>query len=452
MGRRRVFQTVLLLCVAPVLLTPKLVLAQTATDFVDGSIQITPIGPGSSIQLPPSVVYGATSAGPSTGAVIQQSLPVLGGVLNGGGLTNAIPGAVNVLGPYLPAGTGTTIQQALPILQGVLSGNLNTGAILNTAAPYLTQLLGAGTAGTVTSALPILNQILSGNFNVSSLLSSAGGLIGNLFGGGGGGSIFSTTTGILGSILGGGGGGSTFALSPSLAGIFPDATTGALSDQVFGIDSSGGSSATNTNTVLAQTGTVLCLYNSSCLQSNPSAYKSLYSSAAGAMGFSDPTQVRGQIAQLSQSGVMPDAFASRFNTEQNNYYVGNYSDREIARANSVPVLSKAGQAAQKQAIQAAQQTSQKLTQLSDQCAQTSKSSQELIRCDMQVNTAVPSFQAAQISLETHAQIDRNLQSTMLNNISSAIDGLNRQQDVDRGATSARLFREATMSFPVTGKQ
>ena len=170
------------------------------------------------------------------------------------------------------------------------------------------------------------------------------------------------------------------------------------------------------------------------------------------MGFSDPNEVRGKIAELSQSGVMPDAFASRTNSEQNNYYVGNYSDREIARAKSVSVLSKTGQTAQKQAIAAAQKTAQTLTQLSDQCAKTSKSSQELIRCDMQINTAVPSFQAAQIALETNAQIDRNFHTTVLGNISSSIDGLNRSQDVDRGAVSARLMREATMSVPVAGKQ
>lgn len=445
--QRKRFSLVLVVCTCPILLMPKLVLAQ-ATDYNTSTLD--PIMSSTPIQSTAPSVYGSGSGGPSTGTIIQQGIPVLGNVLSGGGLTSAIPAATSVLGNYLPADTNKYVQQALPLVNDALSGNLNAGSVLNTASPYLNQVLGAQTGGTISSAIPLLNQLMSGNFNAGSLISSASGLVGKLFGGGSGGSIFSTTAGILGGLLGGGG--STFALSGMLGNVFPDAATGAISDLVFGIDSTNGTSATDNNTVLAQTGTVLCLYNANCVTSNPTAYRSLYSAAGGLMGFSDPTQVRGQIAQLSLSGVMPDAFASRFNTEQNNYYMGNYTDREIARAKSANVLSKAGQSAQKKAILAAQQTAKTLTQLSDQCAKTSKSSQELIRCNMQINTAVPSFQAAQISLETHAQADRNLQSTVLGNISSSIDGLNRQQDVDRGAVSARLFREATMSFPVSGKQ
>jgi hypothetical protein len=416
MARRKVFRTILVLCGLPVVLMPTLVLARTTTN---------------------------SNAKTNTASVIKQSLPAASNVLNGGGVTSAVSGATSVVSNYLPSGTSQAIQQAEPLVSGLASGNLNTSSLLTTGSSYLTKLLGQGTGSTVSSAIPIVNQLLSGNTSAGSLLSSASGLISNLLGSdssSGSGSIFGTAASIIGSLFGGSSS-SSIALTSALSNVFPDATTSALSDQVFGIDSTNGTGSTNNNTILAQTGTVLCLYNSNCVQSNPTAYRSVYSAAAGAMGFSDPNQVRGQISQLSESGVMPDAFASRFNQEQNNYYMGNYTDREITRAKSAIVLSTAAQTAQKKAILAAQQTAQTLTKLSDQCAKDSKSSQELIRCTMQIDTAAPSFQAAQIALETHAQADRNLQSTVLGNISSSIDGLNRQQDVVSSHGEAVMFKE-----------
>jgi hypothetical protein len=322
--------------------------------------------------------------------------------------------------------------------------NINFGSLLSGGTPIITELLNLdpATSSLLGSLSPAIGQLLSGNFNAGNLLSTGLGVLGGFLGNN---PIFSTTSGILGGILGGGSSGTGIELSGSLAQVYSNPINAAINGQIF----SGGGSA---NTVLAQSGSILCLYNSSCLQSNPTAYKSLYATAAGSMGFSSPNEVRGRIAQLSRSGVRPDAFSSKFNSEQNAYYEGNKSDQELSRATTEQYLSKAGQAAQKKAIQAAQKTAQTLAALSDQCDKTSKSSQELIRCTMKINTAVPSFQAAQIELQTNAQIDTQFMKNSLGNISSATDGLNPAQDVDRSAMAARLFQDVTLSMPSSGRK
>jgi hypothetical protein len=259
---------------------------------------------------------------------------------------------------------------------------------------------------------------------------------------------------VLGGLFGGlfgGGGGATLSLGEPLSGVFSDPITAAISGQIFGGSADTGGETEGINTVLAQSGTVLCLYNSDCIQSNPTVYRSLFESSVGALGFSSPNEVRGKIAELSSVGVLPDAYSTRFNTEQNADYLGKHTDREISRATTEPYLNKAGQEAQKKAIDAAQKTAQTLTILSDKCAKTARSSQDLIRCNMQINTAVPSFQAAGIALDTRAQVDRQLMKNLLGNISSATDGLNRQEDIERSSQSARLFHDATLTMPASGR-
>ena len=310
----------------------------------------------------------------------------------------------------------------------------------------LTNALGVdGQTGSIISSLtPELSSLLSGNFNVASLLSKGLGIAGQLLGGGN--SPFGELGGVLGGLFGGGGStGTGVDVAQDLSQVYSNPITGAINAQVF----SGASGSANT--VLAQTGTILCLYNPNCVQSNPASYKSLYTSAAGPMGFSSPNQVRAQISYLSDQGVRPDVFSSKMVPQQNSYYMGSYTDREISRGTTEQYLSKAGQLAQKRAIQAAQLTAQKLAALGDQCDKNAHSSQDLIRCNMKINTAVPSFQAAQIALETNQSNDNQFMKNSLGNISAATDALNRSQDVDRSAYSAQMMQSLALTTPISGK-
>jgi hypothetical protein len=399
---------------------------------------------------PPPVVYGqgANSLGGGTFSnLLSGGIPVAQQLLGGGGLNGALPGLLNLGTDQLPQNLQQYGSLLTPALSSLLTGgNINFGSLLSGGMPIITDLLNLdpATSKLLGNLSPALGQLLSGNFNAGSLISTGLGVLGGFLGNN---PVFSTTSGILGGILGGSSSGTGISLSGPLSQVYSNPISAAINGQIF----SGGGSG-SANTVLAQSGSILCLYNSSCLQSSPTAYKSLYATAAGAMGFSSPNEVRGQIAQLSRSGVRPDAFSSKFNSEQNAYYEGNKSDQELSRATTEQYFSKAGQEAQKKAVQAAQTTAQTLTALSDECDKKSKSSQELIRCTMKINTAVPSFQAAQLELQTNAQIDTQFMKNSLGNISSATDGLNRAQDVDRSAMAARLFQDVTLSMPISGRK
>lgn len=396
---------------------------------------------------PPPVVYGqgGTSVGSS---ILSKGAPILKDLVGGSGLSGVLPGALKLGQEYLPKEFAKYADLFTPALGSLLSGgDINVGSLLSGATPLLTDLLGLDgkTSALLGNLSPALGQLLNGNFDAGSLLNTGLSVLGGFLGNN---PVFGTVSGVLGGLFGGGGSSGTgIELSGSLAQVYSNPISAAINGEIFSGSASGGG-----NTVFAQSGSILCLYNESCVQSNPSAYKSLYVTSAGAMGFSSPNEVRGRIAQLSRSGVRPDAFSSKFNSEQNAYYEGNKSDQELSRATTEQYLSKAGQAAQKKAIQAAQKTAQTLAALSDQCDKTSKSSQELIRCTMKINTAVPSFQAAQLELQTNAQIDTQFMKNSLGNISSATDGLNRAQDVDRSAMAARLFQDVTLSMPISGRK
>jgi hypothetical protein len=421
-----------------------------ATTYAPNNAYTLP--PSGTFTAPPPVVYGqgANSFGGGTlDSVLSNGIPVVQQLLGGGGLSGALPGLLNMGTNQLPQNLQQYGSLLTPALSSLLTGgNFNVGSLLSGGMPIITDLLDLdpATSKLLGNLSPALGQLLSGNINAGSLLSTGLGVLGGFLGNN---PVFSTTSGILGGILGGGSSGTGIDLSGSLSQVYSNPINAAINGQIF---SGGGSGSGSANTVLAQTGSSLCLYNSSCIQSNPTAYKSLYATATGAMDVANPNEVRARIAQLSRSGVRPDAFSSKFNSEQNAYYEGNKTDQEISRATTVQYLSKVGQAAQKQAILAAQKTAQTLATLSDQCDKKSKSSQELIRCTMKINTAVPSFQAAQIELQTNAQIDTQFMKNSLGNISSATDGLNRAQDVDRSAMAARLFQDVTLSMPISGRQ
>jgi hypothetical protein len=401
---------------------------------------------------PPPVVYGTgvNSFGSGTmGQVIQGGIPIAQSVLGGGGINSAVPGVMDLAQGYLPQNLQQYAGLLTPVLQGALSDTgVNVGGLVSSGLPLLTKGLGldSQTSSIVGSLTPAVKDLLSGNFNASSLLSTGLGIAGQFLGNN---PIFSTTSGVLGGLLGGGGQtGTGVDIAQDLSQIYSNPITGAINTQIF----SGGGAGGSSSTVLAQTGSILCLYNASCIQSNPRAYQSLYASATGLMGFASPSQVRGRIAQLSDVGVMPDAFSSKMTPQQNAYYMGNHSDREISRATTEQFLSPTGQLAQKRAIQAAQLTAKKLAALGDQCDKTSHSSQELIRCNMKINTAVPAFQAAQIELQTNQQVDNQFMKNALGNISSATDGLNRSQDLERSALSASLYQDLALSTPISGRK
>ena len=429
---------------------PALAQYTTAKDLTLQPGDMFTIPPGDPLSSPPPVVYGdgVNSFGSGTmGQVIKSGLPIAQTVLSGGGIGSAVPGLTSLAQGYLPKDMQQYAGLLTPVLQGALSGSgVNVGGLVSSGLPLLTKELGldSQTSSIVGSLTPALKDLLSGNFNASSLISTGIGIAGQLLGGGS--SPFSTTSGVLGGLLGGDSTGTGVDIAQDLSQVYSNPITGAINAQIFS-----GSGSGDGNTVLAQTGSILCLYNGGCVQSNPSAYQSLYASATGLMNFASPNQVRGRIAQLSDAGVMPDAFSSKLTSQQNAYYMGNHSDKEISRGTTEQYLSQAGQLAQKRAIQAAQQTAKKLAALGDQCDKTAHSSQDLIRCNMKINTAVPSFQAAQIELQTNQQIDNQFMKNSLGNISSSTDALNRSQDVERSAISAELMQNLALSAPVSGK-
>ena len=404
---------------------------------------------GDTFAKQPPVVYGqgVNSFGSGTlRQVVKSGLPIAQTVLGGGGVGSAIPGVLDLAQGYLPQNLQQYAGILTPVLQGALSGSgVDLGGLVSSGLPLLTSSLGldSQTTSIINSLSPAARDLLSGNVNLSSLLSTGLGLAGQLLGGN---SPFGVVGGVLGGLFGGGGStGTGVDVAQDLSQVYSNPITGAINAQIF--SGSGGS----VNTVMAQTGTVLCLYNPDCVQSNPAEYKSLYTSSSGLMGFASPNQFRSQLGYLSGKGVMPDVFSSKMVPQQNSYYMGNYNDREISRGTTEQYLSKAGQLAQKRAIQMAQQTAKKLAALGDQCDKNSHSSQDLIRCNMKINTAVPSFQAAQIELATNQQVDNQFMKNALGNISASTDALNRSQDVERSAYSAQLRQNLALTTPVTGK-
>lgn len=287
---------------------------------------------------------------------------------------------------------------------GVLSeGGLNLGGLLGAAGESLDPVLSDLPGGQQIYA--ILSGLLNGSISLQSLLK--GGLLQ---------SILST---ILGSLLGGdqpddssggstSGGGTGGGNSP-----LPDVTIG-----------SGG---------VLGTGSVTCLYASTC-RPNSNPYQTIFSRATGVQGYPNPNEVRGKIYQAATSGkILSDVYAPNSNIGA--YYAGNQSDRDINRATTEAYLSKAGQAQQKQISETAKKTVRSVADLVKECAQTAKSSQELIRCNLLVDSVSPSFDAAQLSVLMKMQQDDQFQKLQLGNISASVDAERRQRDVENAGLS-----------------
>jgi hypothetical protein len=281
---------------------------------------------------------------------------------------------------------------------------------------------------------------MNGNFNVGSLISAASGILGSLFPNN---PIFSALGGILGGIFGGGSAG----VSSTLSGIYTSPTSGTISSTIFGgsaSTSSGGSTGPNGNSVLAQTGSALCLYNNTCVQSNPSAYRPLYGSAVGAMGVADSNFVRGQITQLSRQNIKSDRFSSPFSPEEDAYFNGMKSDYETNRASTVSTLSKEGQQALKNGVDVAIGVAQQMGELADNAYTRTRSSQGLFRTNMLINSTIPAYQAAGIEFAAKNDIDNQYLKIQAGNTADAVGKMQRELNSERTAIANQLVRAAAL--------
>lgn len=181
------------------------------------------------------------------------------------------------------------------------------------------------------------------------------------------------------------------------------------------------------------TGSVNCLYASTCRpKSNP--HQTVFSQAIGVQGYPNPNEVRGKIYQAATSGkILSDVYAP--NPSIGAYYAGNQSDRDINRATTEAYLSKAGQAQQQKISETAMDTVNRVADLVKNCANKAKSSQELIRCNLLVDSVSPSFDAAQLSVLMDMQTDDQFQKLQLGNISASMDAQRRQRDVENAGLS-----------------
>jgi hypothetical protein len=286
---------------------------------------------------------------------------------------------------------------------GLLNGGgLNVGGLLGTAGEALDPVLDQIPGGQ--QIYSILSGVLDGSISLQSLLK--GGLLES----------------ILATILDG----SSDGLS--------NPSTGEI-----GGNSPGGGGTNNPATAtiggggILGTGSVTCLYASTC-RPNSNPHQTIFSRAIGAQGYPNPNEVRGKIYQAATSGeVLSDVYAP--NPSIGAYYAGNQSDRDINRATTEAYLSKAGQEQQQKISQTAMDTVKSVTELVKNCASRARSSQELIRCNLLVDSVSPSFDAAQLSVMMKMQQDDQFQKLQLGNISASMDAQRRQRDVENAGLS-----------------
>ncbi len=298
-------------------------------------------------------------------------------------LLTPLPSFAATLG-FLDSGGGTLsnlYSLALPFLQG-LASNLLSGLSIG--------------------GIDLSNIIMDAVFSDDGLLNGGSIDVGGLL------------ESILGTILDGS---SDVSSSPSAGGgetdIIVDATIG-----------SGG---------VLGTGSVTCLYASTC-RPNSNPHQTIFKQASGVQGYPNPNEVRGKIYQAATSGkILSDVYAP--NPSIGAYYAGNQSDRDINRATTEAYLSKAGQAQQQKISETAMDTVKRVSELVKNCANNAKSSQELIRCNLLVDSVSPSMDAAQLSVLMEMQTDDQFQKLQLGNISASMDAQRRQRDVENAGLS-----------------
>jgi len=225
--------------------------------------------------------------------------------------------------------------------------------------------------------------------------------------------------------------------SISLQSLLNSGTLQSILAEILGNNSDSETNPTNDTTIgdngVLGTGSVTCLYASTC-RPNSNPYQSIFTQASGVQGYPNPNEVRGKIYQAATSGkILSDIYAP--NASVGGYYAGNQSDRDINRATTETFLSKAGQAQQKKISDNSTKTVEGVAELVKKCSEQAKSSQELIRCNLLVNSVGPSFDAAQLSVLMGMRQDDQFQKIQLGNISASMDAERRQRDVENAGLS-----------------
>lgn len=323
--------------------------------------------------------------------------------------------------------------QAAPL--AFLDGGI-LGDLLSLAAPFLQGLASDLLEGLSIGGIDLSNIIMDVVFSSSGLLNKGGLNLEGLLGAAGesldpvlseipgGQQIYSILAGLLNGTI-------------SLQSLLKGGLLQSILAAILGGSSNGESSPIPDVTIggggVSGTGSVTCLYASTC-RPNSNPYKTIFSQASGVQGYPNPNEVRGKIYQAATSQkILSDIYAPNSNVGA--YYAGNQSDRDINRATTEAYLSKAGQAQQKKISDTAKETVSGVADLVKNCAKSAKSSQELIRCNLLVNSVGPSFNAAQLSVLMRMQQDDQFQKLQLGNISASIDAERRQRDVENAGLS-----------------
>lgn len=353
----------------------------------------------------PAPTYAATLGFLDTGSLLGDLLGLAFPFLQG--LATDLLGGLSIGGIDL----SNIIMDVVFSSDGLLNGGgLNVGGILGAAGEALDPVLDGIPGGE--EIYSILGGVIDGSISLQSLLN--GGLLDGILGT------------ILGPILGGSSDGGITPSTGGLGGHVPSGDGGH-------IPGGGGANSPIADATIGGggvlgTGSVTCLYASTCRpKSNP--YQTIFSRAIGKQGYPNPNEVRGKIYQSATSGKMlSDVYSP--NSIVGAYYAGNQSDRDINRATTEAYLSKAGQAQQAKISETAMDTVKSVSELVKNCADKAKSSQELIRCNLLVDSVTPSFDAAQLSVMMEMQQDDQFQKLQLGNISASMDAERRQRDVE----------------------
>jgi hypothetical protein len=390
--------------------------AGTTPTYSSGTGVLSPVTSGG-ISAPAGYVYGNTTGGVTGGQILGAY--GLGNQILNGNLTGAAAQLPNVLSSF-----GVNLS---PQLSGILS----------TAPGAISNLLNGNYSGVI-SQLP--NILQSAGVQISSQLSNilgaAGPVIGSLLSGN---FSLGTLVNAVASFFGFGSGSSSISWSNVMQGVLTNPATSSITGSVFGtvnnpLSQALGQQTPNANTILAQTGTILCAWNTACLTSNPVLYRDLYTSASGAMGYPNPNAVAGNISRLSRQGVHADPFSN--DVTQNSVYMRQYSDREIPRARAEEVVGEAGQKATADSIKAAEQTAQVVTKRAEQCVKDSKATQDLVRCHLETTSAVQATYLTSLhSLALKGREDNQFGLIMQANESATADADRRKEDVEKSALS-----------------
>jgi hypothetical protein len=429
----------LLIIAIPILLSPKVLLAQTSGANYSSSPVYSPAP--TNFSSPTPVVYG--QGGPNYMGLVQPAATGVQQLASGNtaGALNSVPDILSAIpGVNLSSQTSNVIQQGIPVLSSLLSGGSVTSAIGSGLGILSSSGVLSGQASQILGAAsPILSSLLSGNLSINSIVSSLPGILTSIFPGLANSPIFGVLSGVLGGLFGGGGG---------IAGTAATIYTSPLSNSSLATAIYGGAtsnSSANPNTVLGQSGSILCLYNNSCTQSNPSAIRPLYASAVGAMGVANPNYVRGQVAQLSRQGIKADRFSSPFSPEENSYYEGNKSDYEINRASTEAILSAQGQKAIRDGLDTAVGVAKFIGENADKSYSKTRSTQGLVRELMRNQSTDAAYSAAIIEYLAQAQLDDQQMKIQMGNAADATTKMQRELSTERSAYAAQLVRSAALS-------